>query len=206
MAALNQNRVINIPNNKSVLNEPSLINNKCDRLKTKVLFMVYHQNIRSLRGKFDELLSIWPNACPHVLCFSEHHLHNQEINVLCCSPYKLATKYCRSSSKFGGVCIYVHESVSFTTIDLDMFCKEHEIEVCAVKLCLISVTYCIISIYRSPTGKIPYFVSALDSVLNKLHSTAANLILCGDLNINYLSSSNGKTHLDLLLTTYGLYN
>jgi hypothetical protein len=33
-----------------------------------------------------------------------------------------------------------------------------------------------------------------------------NLILCGDLNINYLSNSNGKTHLDLLLTTYGLYN
>jgi hypothetical protein len=35
---------------------------------------------------------------------------------------------------------------------------------------------------------------------------AANLILCGNLNINYLSNSNGKVHVDLLLTTYGLYN
>jgi hypothetical protein len=127
MAILNENRVINMPNNKLVLNEIPAINNKCDRLNYKVPFMVYHQNIRSLRGKFDELLSIWPNTCPHVLCFSKHHLCNQEINMLCCSPYKLAAKYCRSSSKFGGVCIYVHESVSFTTTDLDMFSKEYEI-------------------------------------------------------------------------------
>ncbi|PNF21509.1 hypothetical protein B7P43_G13548 [Cryptotermes secundus] len=69
-----------------------------------------------------------------------------------------------------------------------------------------SVTYCIISIYRSPTRKILYFISALDSVLNKLHSTSTNLILCGDLNIKYLSNINSKTQLDSLLTTYGLYN
>jgi hypothetical protein len=31
-------------------------------------FMVYHQNIRSVNGKFDELLSYWSNAYPHALC------------------------------------------------------------------------------------------------------------------------------------------
>jgi hypothetical protein len=56
-----------------------------------------------------------------------------------------------------------------------------------------SSTYCIISVYRSPSGNIPHFISALDSVLNKLHSTSINLTFCGDMNINYLGSSNNKT-------------
>jgi hypothetical protein len=73
--------------------------------------------------------------------------------MLCCRPYLLAAKYYRNTSKFGGVCIYVHESLSFTAFDLESYCKEHEFEVYAVKLCIMSVTYCVISIYRSPTGK-----------------------------------------------------
>jgi hypothetical protein len=79
--------------------------------------------------------------------------------MLCCSPYLLAAKYCRNTSKSGGVCIYVHESLSFTSIDLERFCKEHEFEVCAVKLYLMSITYCIISVYRSPTRKIPILLA-----------------------------------------------
>jgi hypothetical protein len=92
---------------------------------------------------------------PHVLCLSKHHLRNQEISILCCRPYLLAAKYCQNINKSGGVCIYVHESLSFTTIDLDSYCKEHEFQVCAVKLCIMCITYCIITIYRSPTGKVP---------------------------------------------------
>jgi hypothetical protein len=118
----------------------------------------------------------------------------------------LAAKYCRNKSKFGGVCIYVHESLSFTPIDLGKFCKELDFEVCAVKLCLMSRSYCIISVYRFPSGKIPYFICALDAVLNKIHMTALNLILCGDMNINYLGSSNNKTQLDSHLASYSLYN
>jgi exonuclease III len=140
----------------------------------------------------------WFNAHPHILCFSEHHLWDQEINMLYCSPYLLAAKYCRSIGKFGGVCIYVHESLSFTAIDLDKFCKEHDFEVCAVKLYFMSNTYCIISLHRSPTGKITYFIYALDTGLNKLHSTSTSLILCGNLNINYLSNDNDKSIKSLL--------
>jgi hypothetical protein len=114
--------------------------------------------------------------------------------------------YCRNKSKAGGVCIYVHESLSFIPIDFEKYCKEHETEVCAVKLDLMSSTYCIISVYRSPSGIIPYFISALDSVLNKLHSTSINLILCSDMNVNYLGSSNNKTQLVSLLASYSFYN
>jgi exonuclease III len=194
MAILNISRVINRSNNKLTVNGAFLNNNsKCELLKHKLSFMVYHQNIRSIRGKIDELLSMWCNAYPHVLCLSEHHLRNEEISILCCRPYLLAAKYCRNINKSGGVCIYVHESVSFIPINLDSYCKEHEFEVCAVKLCIMSATYCIIAIYRSPTGKVPYFISALDLVLRKLYSRTINLILCGDFNINHLSNNYNRT-------------
>ncbi|PNF31336.1 hypothetical protein B7P43_G10907, partial [Cryptotermes secundus] len=76
----------------------------------------------------------------------------------------------------------------------------------AIKLRLASVTYCIISIYRSPVGKLPYFISTLDLVLNKLYSISTNIILCGDVNINYLCESNNRTQLDSLLASYNLFN
>jgi hypothetical protein len=108
MANLNSNRVINGSNNKTVINtvQASLNNNKSIKPKYKAPFMVYYQNIRSIRGKIDELLSLWSNEYPCILCLSEHHLWEQEICKLCCSPYILAAKYCRNKSKFGGVCIY----------------------------------------------------------------------------------------------------
>jgi hypothetical protein len=48
--------------------------------------VIYHQNIRSVNGKIDELLSYWSNVYPHVLCLMEHRLHNQEISKLYSSP------------------------------------------------------------------------------------------------------------------------
>jgi hypothetical protein len=149
----------------------------------------YHQNIRSLSGKVDELLSLWTN----------------EISKLCCSPFILAVKYCGNKSKFGGVCIYVHETLSLTSFDLDRFCKEQDFEVCATKLCLKSNISCIVSIYRSPLRKLPYFINTLDLVLNKLYSSSTNIILCGDININYLDRGNDRIQRDSLLATYSLY-
>ena len=41
-------------------------------------FKIYHQNVTSLRGKTQELLShIYPDL-PHVICLTEHHLNIQE--------------------------------------------------------------------------------------------------------------------------------
>jgi hypothetical protein len=55
-------------------------------------------------------------------------------------------------------------------------------------------------------GKLPYFISTLDLVLNKLYSSSTNIILCGDININYLDKVNDRIQRDSLLATYSLYN
>jgi len=45
-------------------------------------FLIYHQNIRGLQNKTDELSMLWSTNFPHVLCFTEHHLRNDELNCI----------------------------------------------------------------------------------------------------------------------------
>jgi len=41
---------------------------------------VYHQNIRGLKGKLDQLSNFLYSDPPHIVCITEHHLKDQEIN------------------------------------------------------------------------------------------------------------------------------
>ena len=40
---------------------------------------IFHQNIRGLYSKVDELTTHWLNQFPHILCNNEHHLRDYEI-------------------------------------------------------------------------------------------------------------------------------
>ena len=71
--------------------------------------------------------------------------------------YKFGAKLCRESHKNGGVSIFVHDTLQWTNINLDEFCKEQDIEASAVRINLSYLTICIISIYRSPTGNCLHF-------------------------------------------------
>jgi len=65
---------------------------------------VIHQNIRGLRNKSSELLiSVLPDI-PHIMCLTEHHLNEQEIESLFIENYTLGAKYCRNNLKQGGSC------------------------------------------------------------------------------------------------------
>ena len=66
---------------------------------------IYHQNVRGLRGKTNELLrQLHPNF-PHILCFSEHHINHLELKQTFIDNYKLGVSYCRTLYEKGGVCI-----------------------------------------------------------------------------------------------------
>ena len=62
---------------------------------------------------------------------------------------------------------------------------------------------CIITVYRSPNGNFQYFIKGLDNIINKIHKPGVQLIICGDININYLSESKEKHELNIL-STYNL--
>jgi len=94
-----------------------------------------------------------------------------EIDNLPIHRFKLGSKFCRHEYKNGGGrCIFVHENPEFSSISLDKYCKEKDIEVCAVRLKITSIHLIILAIYRSPSGKFTNFLRNLDSILKTWHS------------------------------------
>ena len=81
----------------------------------------------------------------------------------------------------------VLKDTQFNTINIDEYNKQEDLEICALKLRLLSSSFTIICICRFPTGNFTYFLNQLESILNKMYKTSTELILCGDFNVNYLN-------------------
>ena len=63
---------------------------------------------------------------------------------------------------------------------------------------------CIITIYRTPSGNFTYFLQNFDNVLQFLYTPSTHIIICGDLNMNYLAENEQKKQLENLLLMYNL--
>jgi len=96
--------------------------NKSSQERSGLPVTVYHQNIRGLKGNANELLSQLHPTFPQVLCFSEHHMNQTELQHTFLEGYNLRVCYCRTSHIKGGVCIFVQNSVRCTNIDLGNRC------------------------------------------------------------------------------------
>jgi hypothetical protein len=115
-------------------------------------------------------------------------LEHSYINV---EGYTVGAKFCRVLHE-KGVIIYVHDNLKFTNIDLAEYCTEKGFEICAIKLTINSQNICIITMYRSPTGNFNYFLQNLDKVLHLLYTPVSHIIICSDININYLAENEQK--------------
>jgi hypothetical protein len=82
--------------------------------------------------------------------------------------------------------LLVEEKLKFAGIDLTKFCKDKDLEVCAVKIYLNSRRICIIAIYRTPSENFNFFINKLGTIL-KLFKANVEFIICGDININFFS-------------------
>jgi len=167
---------------------------------------VYHQNIRGLHNKIDELITQWTNHCPHLICLTEHHLKEFEINNVHIENYTLGASHCRHSGTDGGVGIFVHNSLSYTAINLNNIGNDYDFEACAIKLMVSTNIYHILCIYRPPAGNFKTFLLHLESAITQLYSNTMNLIICGDINVNYLQDSRNKSLLNSLLASFNLHS
>jgi hypothetical protein len=102
------------------------------------------------------------------------------------------------------VCIFVREDFDFVSIPLDKYCKEKDIEVCAVRLQKPPMQLIIVAIYRSPSGNFATFLKNLDSILCTWYSNKIKFVICGDINFNYLGNCKKRQKLDALLQTYNI--
>jgi len=165
---------------------------------------IFHQNIRGLKSKVDELSNSLLPDYPNILNPTEHHLNNSEIDNLPIDRFKLESKFCRHEYKNGRVCIFGHEDLESFLISLDKYCEEKDIKVCAVRLEITPFQLIILPIYRTPSGNFTNFLKNLYSILNTWHSNKAEIVIRGDININYLENCNKRQQLDALLQTYNL--
>ena len=84
-------------------------------------------------------------------------------------------------------------SLSYTAVNLNKIGNDYDIEACAIKLMVSTNTYHILCIYRPPAGNFTTFLLHLESAITQLYSNTINLIICGDVNVNYLQESRHKS-------------
>jgi len=157
-----------------------------------------------LRDKLSQLSNILYSELPHVIlvCITEHHLKDFEMDMMTIEYYKTGAKFCRHQYKNGAARTFVHESINFDSISTHHICKQKDLEICAVKLNLPKIKTVIITTYRSPNGNYNYFVRKSDSFINALYTKKMKFIICGEIYINYLHCHNRRQQLDMLLATY----
>jgi len=95
-----------------------MIQTQISKLIVKTFFKIFHQNIRGLKSKVDELSNSLSPDYPHIMCLTEHHLKDYETDNLPTEHFKLQSNFCRHEFKNGGVCIFVHEDLNFSPFHL----------------------------------------------------------------------------------------
>jgi len=113
---------------------------------------IFHQNIRRLGDKTNELHCHLYHDFPHILCISEHHLRESELQLAHLANYSLGASYCRKTFLQGGVSIFVYRNLKYNTINIDEYNIDKDIEACAIQLDSTFNKLCILAIYRSPRG------------------------------------------------------
>jgi hypothetical protein len=99
-------------------------------------FNLFHQNIRGLQYKVDELNCLLTSydLSPSVICITEHYLTEQKLLLINLEKYCLISQFSRSINKGDGDSIYCKLDMDCNSIDIKQYCMEKVIEDCAARL------------------------------------------------------------------------
>jgi hypothetical protein len=126
------------------------------------------------------------------MCFVEHHLKYVQILQISIENCKLGTSICSVSSDKDGVRIFVYKSLKFIPVNIKEWGKNKDMQTYAVKCEFSATKLCVSTIHRSPSSNFHLFVIKLETIIKKLYKLDIQIIICGDINTNYLVESNGK--------------
>jgi exonuclease III len=169
---------------------------------------LFHQNIRGLKYKIDKLTCTLASGdlSPHIICFSENHLCENNILMTKPNDYYLASNFARQSYTAGGVCTLIKLNLVSDVIHLTRYCIEKVIEACAAHIKVGSHSIILLCIYRSPSGNFGEFLGQLDLILKCLYKPKFETIICGDFNVNFLIDSSLVQQLNLLMQSYNMFH
>jgi hypothetical protein len=168
-----------------------------DNNESKVVFKVFHQNIRSLANKVYQLETILQSMeTTHVVCLTEHWKTKEELDSIKIMNYGLTSSYCRINNVHGGASIYVHDSINAAEItNLVNLSGEMDIEIAANYIKDFNIA--VVCIYRPPSGNINVFFDKLTLLLNIICDSDEyiNTLILGDFNVDLLKDSSTKDKL-----------
>jgi len=127
------------------------------------------------------------------------------MKVLNIDYFRLVSNFSRNHSASGGSCIFIRNNMETKEVEyLRGLGKEKVFEVSAVELSDIdAILGCI---YRSPDSDFYKFLHKLGLLILRVSSYGKCLILCGDLNINFIQYSGKLIDLQNLLLMNNLIN
>lgn len=129
-------------------------------------------------------------------CITESWVLSNEIEYVKIPGYNIVSYFCRKEYIHGGVLILSKSTCSVVVMsDIVNLSVDKIFECAAVKLKISAINYCIICIYRTPNSDVNLFFNKFEESLNRIISRndTSRIIICGDLNINYLCSENIDT-------------
>jgi hypothetical protein len=85
------------------------------------------------------------------------------------------------------------ETKKYTTINIYQYNIDKGTEGCAMQFNSIFNKLHILTIYRSPSGNLTNSLNKLYLILQKLYSNKYNIVICGDVNVNYLIENNSRS-------------
>lgn len=135
--------------------------------------------------------------CEHWLNCLEEDVYSNIFDL------KLVSMYCRSNITRGGASIYVNNGMSCKPIDIRALCLELHFEAVAVEITDLNII--VVALYRSPDGDFELFVNQMEQCLVKLFLSNKKIVVCGDYNVHFESSSNEEDLLVNLFRSYGLF-
>lgn len=186
--------------------EIDTVNNKFRPLKINVL----HQNVQCIRNKIEALELLLDDNDIDIVCITEHWLKTFEVNAVVINNYSVSSIFCRSEFKNGGVAI-LHRTSNLENMSVkelsfvSKYSVEKTIEIVGAEVKIANTRIIVLTIYRSPEGNLDEFFFRLDNVLDKIVSFNVSIVLCGDINIDYLTDSQSKKCLTDLFTIYGVH-
>ena len=118
--------------------------------------------------------------------------------------HSLGASYCSKTFLKGDVSVFVYRNLKYNTINIDEYNIDKDTEACAIQLDSEFNKLCILAIYRFPRGHFTNFLKQLDLILQKLYNNKYNIVICGDVNVNYLTDNLRKRQFHAILCSYNL--
>ena len=165
---------------KPNINPTKYVRPKSDEITT------FLWNVQGLSNKLYTVEEYVHSLDVDVICLIEHWLSPGEIELFNLKGYNLGNSYCRPVRKHGGCVIFVKDTISNKPIDkINSMSTEMVFEVAASFLSDINTI--VVAVYRPNVECKDFnlFIDNMNMLLESLCTFNANIILCGDFNVDF---------------------